>query len=130
MGIIAFLALKIGGVVMQSSTSATSQQQESIWILAFLAGFSDRFSDSVLRTLSGKVGASDTAIWSLWMSPFFQAQQSFTVRSATHSAGQRAREAVLPKRQSPWRKRPASSAGEGRERWLGMENLHLHELSP
>jgi hypothetical protein len=57
MGVIAFLVLKIGGVVMQSSTSATSQQQEFIWLLAFLAGFSDRFSDSVLRTLSGKFGS-------------------------------------------------------------------------
>jgi uncharacterized protein YqgV (UPF0045/DUF77 family) len=56
MGIVAYLALKVGGLVLDPATKSAVNSPELLWVVAFLAGFSDKFSDAVLRTLSGRLG--------------------------------------------------------------------------
>jgi hypothetical protein len=68
MGIIAYLAFKIGLLVLQpmsapdgATVTRLSAPQELLWLAAFLAGFSDRFADSVLRSLAGRLGGDRQA---------------------------------------------------------------------
>jgi Phage integrase, N-terminal SAM-like domain len=63
MGIIAYMTFKIGLLVLQPGTIpgrtpgvVPSTSEELLWLAAFLAGFSDRFADSVLRSLTGRLG--------------------------------------------------------------------------
>jgi hypothetical protein len=61
MGAIAYLVLRVGLVTIQSDQPAASLGgKEAVWLLAFLAGFSDRFSDILLRNVVGRFGG-DTA---------------------------------------------------------------------
>jgi hypothetical protein len=68
MGIIAYMTFKIGLLVLQPVTIAggppavaPSPSDELLWLAAFLAGFSDRFADSVLRSLTGRLGGDRQA---------------------------------------------------------------------
>lgn len=57
MGAIAYLILKIGLIAVQADQSVTTLGAiEITWLIAFLAGFSDRFSDFLLRNVVGKFG--------------------------------------------------------------------------
>ncbi|KAA6432406.1 hypothetical protein ACD591_09115 [Rufibacter glacialis] len=57
MGVISYLVLKVGLLTIQGSEAGTGiGNPEVIWLIAFLAGFSDRFSESLLRTVVGKFG--------------------------------------------------------------------------
>jgi len=63
MGIIEYMVFKVGILVLQPASDAVSAAhgsggapQELLWLAAFLAGFSDRFADSVLRSLAGRLG--------------------------------------------------------------------------
>jgi hypothetical protein len=61
MGAIAYLVLKVGLVTMQSEqTAASLGGKEVVWLIAFLAGFSDRFSDVLLRNVVGRFGGDTT----------------------------------------------------------------------
>ena len=65
MGVISFLVLKGGLLVVPPSpgVSATRQMEntnEVVWLLAFIAGFSDRFSEKTLRTLIGRFGGAQS----------------------------------------------------------------------
>jgi hypothetical protein len=65
MGIIAYMVFKVGVVVLQpgaaSAAASLPISQELLWLAAFLAGFSDRFADSVLRSLTGRLGGDRIA---------------------------------------------------------------------
>jgi hypothetical protein len=69
MGIIAYMAFKVGAVMLQpgaasgasGGTASLPISQELLWLAAFLAGFSDRFADSVLRSLTGRLGGDRNA---------------------------------------------------------------------
>jgi hypothetical protein len=69
MGIIAYMVFKVGILVLQpgspgtttSGNPAGTSSQELLWLAAFLAGFSDRFADSVLRSLTGRLGGDRQA---------------------------------------------------------------------
>jgi hypothetical protein len=57
MGVISYIVLKVGLVTIQGSSAGNEiANPEVIWLIAFLAGFSDRFSESLLRTVVGKFG--------------------------------------------------------------------------
>jgi hypothetical protein len=58
MGMIVYLLIK-GILIVSDSQLAIGGlgSQEVIWLVAFLAGFSDRFSDFVLNLIVGRVGA-------------------------------------------------------------------------
>jgi hypothetical protein len=55
MGVVVYLIIKVGMLIIQPGASIVTQD-EFIWLAAFLAGFSDRFADAVLRSLSGRLG--------------------------------------------------------------------------
>ena len=55
MGILVFLAVKVG-FLATTSGQAEVVSTEVIWLLAFLAGFSDRFAASVLKSIVGRFG--------------------------------------------------------------------------
>jgi hypothetical protein len=66
MGSITFLVIKVG--LLTFTPGATSEtavasvaNKELMWLVAFLAGFSDRFSDSLLKSLIGKFGGETTS---------------------------------------------------------------------
>ncbi len=67
MGIITYMAFKIGTLVLQptavgvSGAKGVPVPEELLWMAAFLAGFSDRFADSILRTLAGRLGGEKQA---------------------------------------------------------------------
>jgi hypothetical protein len=65
MGIIAYMVFKVGAVVLQPGAASAAANlpisQELLWLAAFLAGFSDRFADSVLRSLTGRLGGDRIA---------------------------------------------------------------------
>jgi hypothetical protein len=68
MGTITYLILKAGLLTIEQGTNAVSadagslhKTSEFMWLIAFLAGFSDRFSDGLLRTLIGKFGDDRSA---------------------------------------------------------------------
>ncbi len=56
MGVIAYFVLRVG--FLSIDTTATEQLNSSpvMWLIAFIAGFSDRFADSILHTLVGRFG--------------------------------------------------------------------------
>jgi hypothetical protein len=58
MGTIAYLVLKAGFITLQEGSSArgTKLNEQVLWLIAFLAGFSDRFSDMLLRNTVGRFG--------------------------------------------------------------------------
>jgi len=61
MGAISFLVLKGGLLAVTPSPEANAPSQfehanEIMWLIAFAAGFSDRFSDKILRALIGRFG--------------------------------------------------------------------------
>jgi hypothetical protein len=61
MGAIAYLVLRVGLITIQSGQPATPLGgKEVVWLIAFLAGFSDRFSDVLLRNVVGKFGGDTT----------------------------------------------------------------------
>lgn len=55
MGVLAYLALKAGFLAM-SQTNTSIATNELIWLISFLAGFSDTFSDGILKRLMGQLG--------------------------------------------------------------------------
>ena len=67
MGIITFMAFKIGALVLQPGVPTTAGvkgipiPEQLLWLAAFLAGFSDRFADSILRSLAGRLGGDKQA---------------------------------------------------------------------
>lgn len=61
MGAIAYLILRVGLITIQAQESAAMLGSlEIMWLIAFLAGFSDRFSDYLLRNIVGKFGGNST----------------------------------------------------------------------
>jgi hypothetical protein len=60
MGAITYLVIKAGFLTMGSAPASGSSEKlgtnEVIWLVAFLAGFSDRFADSLLKSLVGRFG--------------------------------------------------------------------------
>jgi hypothetical protein len=61
MGAVAYLVLKVGLVTIQGDQSTASLGgKEVVWLIAFLAGFSDRFSDVLLRNVVGRFGGDTT----------------------------------------------------------------------
>jgi hypothetical protein len=65
MGAITFLVIKAGLMTMApvpgSSSTGKLGTNEVMWLVAFLAGFSDRFSDGLLKSLVGRFGGDKTA---------------------------------------------------------------------
>jgi hypothetical protein len=62
MGIIAFLVMKVGLLTTSSTDVAASLgTNELMWLVAFLAGFSDRFSEGILRNAVGRLGGDKSA---------------------------------------------------------------------
>jgi hypothetical protein len=55
MGIIAYLAIKVGMLVAHPSIKGSVEQPQFLWLVSFLAGFSDRMSESVLKVLGNKI---------------------------------------------------------------------------
>jgi hypothetical protein len=55
MGIIAYLAIKVGMLVAHPSIKGSVEQPQLLWLVSFLAGFSDRMSESVLKVLGNKI---------------------------------------------------------------------------
>jgi hypothetical protein len=63
MGSITFLVIKAGLLtITQTSAGAVTAPaaNEAMWLIAFLAGFSDRFADGLLKSLAGRFGADKT----------------------------------------------------------------------
>jgi hypothetical protein len=59
MGAIAYLIMRVGLISINADAAAPLLgTSEAMWLLAFLAGFSDRFSDYLLKTVVGKYGGS------------------------------------------------------------------------
>jgi hypothetical protein len=60
MGAITFLVLRAGLLTMSPAPDANAVQKlgtnEIMWLVAFLAGFSDRFADGLLKSLVGRFG--------------------------------------------------------------------------
>jgi hypothetical protein len=64
MGAITFLVIKAGLLTMTQGTSnsvSTPVSNEVTWLIAFLAGFSDRFADGLLKSLAGRFGGDKTS---------------------------------------------------------------------
>lgn len=61
MGTIAFLAIKVGALAMEPELAKSLGKNELVWLAAFLAGFSDRFSETILKSIVGKLGGDKTA---------------------------------------------------------------------
>ncbi len=61
MGLIVYLIIK-GVLIVSGSTIpfSTLGSQELIWLVAFFAGFSDRFCEAVLNLIVGRLGAAAT----------------------------------------------------------------------
>jgi hypothetical protein len=60
MGAITFLVLRAGLLTMSPAPDANTLEKlgtnEIMWLVAFLAGFSDRFADGLLKSLVGRFG--------------------------------------------------------------------------
>ncbi len=58
MGSITYLVIKAGFLTLGSATgdAAALGTKDVMWLVAFLAGFSDRFADSLLQSLVGRFG--------------------------------------------------------------------------
>jgi hypothetical protein len=61
MGSITFLVVKMGILTAVPKDTNFLQSPELFWLIAFLAGFSDRFADSLLRSLVGRFGGDEKA---------------------------------------------------------------------
>jgi hypothetical protein len=62
MGVVSFLILKVGLVSVGSTVKPdTIGKEEFVWLFAFIAGFSDRYSDAILQTLVGRFGGDGKA---------------------------------------------------------------------
>lgn len=62
MGAIAYLVARVGLLAIASGASPPDLgKQEIMWLVAFLAGFSDRYSDWVLTNLMGRLGTDTTS---------------------------------------------------------------------
>lgn len=60
MGSITYLVIKVGMMSFAPGTSTASLGAvQLMWLVAFIAGFSDRFSDNLLRSLIGKLGGDN-----------------------------------------------------------------------
>lgn len=59
MGMVSYLAIVAGlfvfGVATQLNTSTTAPRPELLWLVAFLAGFSDKFFEGFMRNLLSKI---------------------------------------------------------------------------
>ncbi len=65
MGSITFLVIKVGVLTFASGSNAQPVvtdlgSKELMWLVAFLAGFSDRFSDGLLKSLIGRFGGDSS----------------------------------------------------------------------
>jgi hypothetical protein len=56
MGSITYLVLVVGLLTISPTQDLSLGNKELMWLIAFLAGFSDRFSDGLLKSLVGKFG--------------------------------------------------------------------------
>jgi hypothetical protein len=61
MGIIAYFVVSIGLLSIGFKNPSSSGSQEIFWLIAFIGGFSDRFADSLLRSLVGHFGGKADA---------------------------------------------------------------------
>jgi len=64
MGCLGYLTI-VSGLVVFGSTSSSFEQRDTsslyvFWIVAFLAGFSDKFFESIIALLAGKLTAGNT----------------------------------------------------------------------
>ena len=60
MGSITYLVIKVGMITFAPGTpTANLGTAHLMWLVAFVAGFSDRFSDNLLRSLIGKFGGDN-----------------------------------------------------------------------
>ncbi len=60
MGILLYLAVKVGLIAVNGGGEQDLGSTELIWIVAFIGGFSDQLSDSVLKLLVGRFGGDET----------------------------------------------------------------------
>jgi hypothetical protein len=58
MGAIAYLIMRVGFITVQGEQTVNLGGSEIMWLIAFLAGFSDRFSDYLLKNIVGRFGGS------------------------------------------------------------------------
>ncbi len=56
MGVIAYFVLMVGFLSVDLETAEQLGSSEVMWLVAFIAGFSDRFADNILKTLVGRFG--------------------------------------------------------------------------
>jgi hypothetical protein len=61
MGTMAYLAMKIGMLAAVPDKASSLGSLELMWVVAFLGGFSDRFADTLLRSLVGRFGGDGKA---------------------------------------------------------------------
>jgi hypothetical protein len=63
MGAITFLIIKAGLTMTQGTSTSVNPpiSNEITWLIAFLAGFSDRFADGLLKSLAGRFGGDKTS---------------------------------------------------------------------
>jgi hypothetical protein len=60
LGALAYLAIKVGFVAATEGEVILGEAaNEMIWLISFLVGFSDKFSDSILKNLIGKFGGDE-----------------------------------------------------------------------
>jgi hypothetical protein len=72
MGTITFLVIKAGLLAITPQSGAAlstpgTTPNELMWLVAFLAGFSDRFSDGLLNTLMGNIAKAKPVNWWVWL---------------------------------------------------------------
>ncbi|HKW99274.1 MAG TPA: hypothetical protein VJN43_16155 [Bryobacteraceae bacterium] len=64
MGAITFLVLRAGLLTISPDPGSTQAEKlgsnEIMWLIAFLAGFSDRFADALLKSIAGRFGGEKT----------------------------------------------------------------------
>jgi uncharacterized integral membrane protein len=56
MGAITYFVIKLGFLTVGMEDSANLDTSKLLWVIAFLGGFSDKFADSLLKSLVGKFG--------------------------------------------------------------------------
>jgi hypothetical protein len=56
MGAITYLVISVGLITISPGRNTPIGSKELIWLIAFLAGFSDRFADAMLKSLVGRFG--------------------------------------------------------------------------
>lgn len=60
MGTLVYLAVKVGFLTAVSGNQEISlASNELVWLISFLVGFSDRFSDEILKSLIGRLGGDE-----------------------------------------------------------------------